>query len=275
MSDARVLVICQARLGSTRLPRKVLLPLSGQPLILRFLERVSCAKLATTVVVATTTDASDDLLCVMCADAGYHVYRGHPRDLLDRHYQAAKAFGADVVVKIPSDCPLIDPGIIDEVISAYQRSSDSLDYVSNLHPGTWPDGNDVEVMSMKILERAWFAATKDYEREHTTPWLWDDNAGVRTSNVVWGGGRDLSMSHRWTIDYPEDYMLIKAAYDNLYCVNPRFGIMDILSFLNDHPEIAGVNSHLAGVNWYRSHLAELHTVDSRHTRDYPSSSQTA
>lgn len=273
MSGPRIVIVCQARVGSTRLPRKVLLPLAGQPLLLRFLERVSRSRLANKVVVATTTDPADDQLCRLCSEAGYDVYRGHSHDLLDRHLRTAQAFGADVVVKIPSDCPLIDPAIIDTVIASYLAHQGTVDYVSNLHPGSWPDGNDVEVMSVKILERAWYAALLPYEREHTTPWMWDANAGVRTANVVWQHGPDLSMSQRWTIDYPEDYMLIKAVYDNLYTRSPHFGTMDILSFLSDHPEIAGVNAHLSGVNWYREHLADLRTIDARHTRDYPSPSQ--
>lgn len=275
MSGPRIVIICQARLGSTRLPKKVLLPLAGKPLLLRFLERVSRSRLAHMVVVATTTDPVDDQLCQLSAEAGYNVFRGHSHDLLDRHLRAAQAFDADVVVKIPSDCPLIDPNIIDTVIASYLACNGTVDYVSNLHPGSWPDGNDVEVMSVKILERAWYAAFLPHEREHTTPWIWDGNAGVRTANVVWNHGPDLSMSQRWTIDYPEDYVLIKAVYDQLYCRSPHFGTMDILSFLSDHPEIAGVNAHLAGVNWYRDHLLDLRTIDARHTRDFPSSSQPA
>ena len=273
MTDWRIIIVCQARLGSTRLPRKVLLPLAGQPLILRFLERVAQSRLATQIVVATTEETCDDVLANTCADAGYNVFRGHSTDLLDRHYRAALAYQADVVVKIPSDCPLIDPSVIDAVIGAYIDNVDSVDYVSNLHPGTWPDGNDVEVMSMKVLERAWHAAEQPHEREHTTPWMWDNNPEVRVSNVSWSNGLDLSMSHRWTIDYPEDYVLMKAIYDNLYLIHPRFSTAKILSFLIDHPEVAGANAHLAGVNWYRNHIDQLKTIDERHTRDYPSHSQ--
>jgi len=273
VTDLRIIIVCQARLGSTRLPRKVLLPLAGQPLILRFLERVAQSRLATQIVVATTEETCDDVLASTCADAGYKVFRGHSTDLLDRHYHAALAYQADVVVKIPSDCPLIDPSVIDAVIGAYIDNEHSVDYVSNLHPGTWPDGNDVEVMSMKVLERAWHAAERPHEREHTTPWIWDNNPEVRISNVSWSNGLDLSMSHRWTIDYPEDYVLMKAIYDNLYHINPRFSTGKILSFLVDHPEVAGANAHLAGVNWYRNHIDQLKTIDELHTRDYPSHSQ--
>jgi len=267
-----IVVVCQARLNSTRLPRKVLLPLSGKPLIARFMDRVLCSRLATTVVVATTTDSVDDELANDCSARGYEVFRGHPTDLLDRHYMAGKAYGADVVVKIPSDCPLIDPLIIDRVLTAFLSKSNDVDFVSNLHPASYPDGNDVEVMTMSILEKAWQSATQPYEREHSTPWLWDGNPDVRCMNVLWDNHVDHSMTHRWTIDYPEDYLFINAVYDALLPRNPQFHLEDVLSLLQERPEIAAVNAHLAGVNWYRDHLGELRTITTNDTRSFPAPS---
>jgi spore coat polysaccharide biosynthesis protein SpsF len=269
MNNPRVVIICQARTGSSRLPRKVLLPLAGAPLLIRFIERVQRSALATEVVVATTTETSDDPLVELCHVHGLHVVRGHPTDLLDRHLQAAREYAADVVVKIPSDCPLIDPAIIDRVIGEYLDHADEVDFVSNLHPATYPDGNDVEVMSFSALQLADDRATREHEREHTTPWLWDANPDIRTRNVVWETGLDYSMSHRWTIDYAEDYMFIKAVYDALYTVTPAFTIADVLAYLEAHPEVAAINQHLAGVNWYRNHLDDLRTVQANQTRSFP------
>ncbi len=268
-----IVVVCQARLSSTRLPRKVLLPLSGKPLIARFMERVLRSRLASSVVVATTTDAVDDELATECATRGYEVFRGHPTDLLDRHYQAGKQYGADVVVKIPTDCPLIDPVVIDKVIAAYLSNPNDVDFVSNLHPASYPDGNDVEVMTMAALELAWTRASRAFEREHTTPWLWDANPAVRCLNVSWDHDIDLSMTHRWTIDYPEDYLFINAVYEALLPHNSRFRLEDVLSLLQERPEIAALNAHLAGVNWYRDHLGELRTVTTNETRPFPAPSQ--
>ena len=266
MTPPRIIVVCQARTGSTRLPRKVMLPLAGKPLLLRFLERVRAAKLPTEVVMATTTDPTDDLLVDVCISNGIPVSRGSVHDLLSRHVSCAQEYHADVVVKIPSDCPLIDPRVIDQVIQVYLDHQDSVDFVSNLHPATWPDGNDVEVMSMDVLEHAARAASKPHEREHTTPWMWDANPDVRCLNVTWSGGRDLSMTHRWTIDYPEDYMLIRTVFDHLYPENPRFTTDDILEYLRLHPEVRALNAAYAGVNWYRHHLDDLKTVDASQTR---------
>ena len=134
----KTVVICQARTASTRLPRKVLLPLVGKPLLVRCVERIQAARKVDAVVVATTTDPSDDVIATMCAANEIPVYRGHPTDLLERHLSAALMMQADVVVKVPSDCPMIDPHIIDDVIAAFTAMREHVDFVSNLHPGTWP-----------------------------------------------------------------------------------------------------------------------------------------
>lgn len=264
----RTAIICQARTSSTRLPRKVLLPLAGKPLLVRCVERLRAARMADVVVVATTTDPCDDVLVELCVSNGIDVYRGHPTDLLARHLGAAKMVNADIVVKVPSDCPMIDPLVIDEVLRAYRELKDHVDFVSNLHPPTWPDGNDVEVMTIELLKRADALAQRNYEREHTTPWMWDANPDVRVANVVRRDGNDYSVSHRWTVDYPEDYVLIKAVYDALYTPTRHFSCEDILAYVALHPEVTGMNAHLCGVNWYRHHLDSLQTIHPEQTRSY-------
>ncbi|NWG27209.1 MAG: NTP transferase domain-containing protein, partial [Ignavibacteriaceae bacterium] len=161
-------------MGSSRLPGKVLLPLAGKALLLRMYERVSFAKNAGEIVVAITEDKNDNQLLEICEQNGIKVCRGSTFDLLDRHYQAAKKYNADAVVKIPSDCPLIDPEIIDKVILYYINNKEKFDFVSNLHPPSYPDGNDLEIMSFETLETAWKEAKKDFEREHTTPYIWEN-----------------------------------------------------------------------------------------------------
>ncbi|MEJ2104988.1 MAG: glycosyltransferase family protein [Ignavibacteriaceae bacterium] len=231
INSAKIVTIIQARVGSSRLPGKVLLPLANRPLILRI-----------------------------------EVFRGSSLDLLDRHYKAAKKFDAEAVVKIPSDCPLIAPEIIDKVILYYINNYKKFDYVSNLHPPSYPDGNDVEIMSFKTLENAWINAKKDFEREHTTPFIWENPDKFRIGNVLWETGYDYSMSHRFTIDYKEDYELIKRIYDELYNQNPEFSLNDILLLLKQKPEIKKINEMYAGVNWYRNHLKELKTITPEQTR---------
>jgi spore coat polysaccharide biosynthesis protein SpsF len=242
------------------------MPLQGKPLFLRQAERVAAARSAGRIIIATTLDRQDDPIEELCRQEGLDCFRGHATDLLDRHYQAALCFPADAVIKIPSDCPLIDPAVIDRVIEFYLAHSTEYDFVSNLHPASWPDGNDVEVMSIAVLERAWREARRPLEREHTTPYIWENPHLFRIGNVVMAGAADRSMTHRFTIDYAEDYAFIRAVFDELYPGNPRFGVGDILALLEARPEIYAINAHYAGVNWYRHHLDELKTVSMEQTK---------
>lgn len=262
----KIVTVVQARCGSTRLPNKILLPILGEPLLLRMLERVSAAALVNHIVVATTDDPADDKIEALCHEWGYPVYRGSSSDLLDRHYQVGRKFDADVVVKIPSDCPLIDPKVIDRIYKFFIHHYPKYDYVSNLHPATYPDGNDVELMTMRSLTTAWEEAVRPLEREHTTPYIWENPDKFQIANLSWESGLNYSMSHRWTIDYHEDYLFIKAVFEHLYQNNNRFGLDDILELLASAPEIGALNAHYAGVNWYRHHLDELKTVSPDETK---------
>lgn len=258
------MTIIQARMSSSRLPGKVMLPILGKPLLYMMMQRLKASKLSGKLVVATTNDPEDDIIEGLCAAEGWRCYRGDKYDLLDRHYQASMVYEADIVLKIPSDCPLIDPVIVDNVIGYFLENS--FDYVSNLHPATYPDGNDVEIMTQSTLWQAWSQAHKDFEREHTTPYIWENTSLFRIGNYNWPLQKDLSMSHRFTIDYPEDYTFIKTVFEKLYPENPMFGLTDILQLLDKEPAIYNINAKYAGVNWYRNHLDELHTINHTQTK---------
>lgn len=253
-------------MGSTRLPNKIMLPLLNKPLLVQMMERVFASKVTNNFVVATTNSAEDNKIVELCKTENIKCFRGHPSDLLDRHYKAGLEFNADIIVKIPSDCPLIDYKIIDKVIQYYIKNKYKYDFVSNLHPATYPDGNDVEVIPMKILKTAWQEAKLPLEREHTTPFIWENPQKFRVGNVEWETGLDYSMSHRLTIDYYKDYEFIKCVYDNLYNKNPLFGLNDILKLLDEKPELMEINKKYAGVNWYRNHLNELKTITKEQTK---------
>jgi spore coat polysaccharide biosynthesis protein SpsF len=242
------------------------MPLQGKPLFLRQAERVQTAALCGQVVIATTTDPIDDAIVEVCRQAGLEYYRGDAKDLLDRHYQAALYYAADTVIKIPSDCPLIDPVLIDRVVGYWLDHAGEFDFVSNLHPATWPDGNDVEIMTFSTLEQAWHQAVRPLEREHTTPYIWERPEQFRIGNVQLEDGRDYSMTHRFTIDYEADYRFISAVFDELFPMDPRFGVDAILSLLERRPDLYAINAGHAGVNWYRHHLDELKTVGAGQTR---------
>ncbi|NND85211.1 MAG: glycosyltransferase family protein [Acidimicrobiia bacterium] len=266
----RVVTVMQARSSSTRLPGKVLRPVLGIPVLLQQARRMERAGLLGTLVVATSTDPADDELVDIVEADGIPVVRGSLDDLLDRHLVAGREFDADAVVKIPSDCPLIDPAIIDLVLGSFLESG--ADFTSNLHPPSWPDGHDVEIVRMEVLEEAGREATKDFEREHTTPFVWERPDRYRVENLTWDRGEDFSMSHRWTIDYPEDLAFVTAVYEAFGDADdpsPTFGLDDVLDLLDARPDVAAINARYAGVNWYRHHLDDLATVHSDATRFAP------
>jgi spore coat polysaccharide biosynthesis protein SpsF len=143
----------------------------------------------------------------------------------------------------------------------------NLDYVSNLHPATYPDGNDVEVFTIEALEKANRDAKKPMEREHTTPYFWENPHLFTIGNISWERNIDYSMSHRFTLDYIEDFNFISRIYEELYKINRNFSLEDILILLDAKPEIYGLNSIYAGVNWYRNHLEELSTIAAHQTKN--------
>ncbi len=261
------LIVIQARTNSGRLPGKILLPLAGAPLLQRMIERVKAAEGFYDIIVATTTDRNDDPIRSLCKSIGVRCFSGHPTDLLDRHYQVAIQEKADLVVKIPSDCPLVDPIVIDTVINFFLSRVKPFDFVSNLHPATYPDGNDVEIMTMDALETAWREAEKGYEREHTTPFIWEQPDRFILGSVLCEDGVDYSMKYRWTIDYPEDYTFIKRVYNELWNVErPIFSMCDILELLEKKPEMKSINARYIGVNWYRHYIGQLKTISTLETR---------
>ena len=260
----KIVTIVQARCGSSRLPGKILMPVLGQTTLYRMIERLEKSKLKGTIVIATTDASEDDIIVNACENAGWEYYCGHEHDLLDRHYQVASKYNADIIIKIPSDCPLIDHRIVDKVIRYFLDHK--LDYVSNLHPPTYPDGNDVEIMTITALEKAWMEANAAFEREHTTPYIWENPSLFSIGNVTWEKGLDYAMSHRLTLDYGEDYNCIKAIFEALYPYDCDFSLDQILKLLENRIDIFEMNKKYAGVNWYRHHLDELKTIESSQTK---------
>ncbi len=255
------LVVIQARVGSTRLPGKVLMPLAGRPALERLIERVRAARALFELCVATTTEAADEPIRELCQRLSVNCLSGHPTDLLGRHVQAGRRAGADAIVKIPSDCPLIDPAAIERVLGAFDSARGGCDLATNLCPPSWPDGNDIEVIPRDVLERAFREARRPLEREHTTPFIWDQPDRFRILNVRWEAGRDLSRSHRFTLDYAEDYAFISAVYDALHDdARPVFPLSSILGLLEQRPELLSLNARWAGNSWQRKHVGELRSV---------------
>jgi spore coat polysaccharide biosynthesis protein SpsF len=255
--DERVVIIVPARMASSRLYGKVMLPILGKSLLARMVERIGMIQHQASIVIATSEGPEDDVIAQEAESLNVQCYRGSLGNLLDRHYQAAKFFNADVVVKIPADCPLIDPRIIDKALEYFFSNRQKFDYVSNQYPATYPDGNDVEIMTMACLKQAWENAGRPYDLEHTSPYIYENPLIFNIGNVTWETGLDYSMSHRFALDHPEDFYFIERVFKELYPVCNRFSCQDILNLLKLKPEIYEINAPYNSTNWYNKHLSEV------------------
>ncbi len=235
----KTIIIVQARMTSTRLPGKVLLPLAGETMLSRLVERLRRVQRADGIVIATTGNTTDEPIAALCAQLGVPCHRGSEHDVLSRYADAARLHGADVVVRITADCPLIDPALIDQVIATHEEGGS--DYVSNMLPPTWPYGMAVEVFSAAALAQAHAEATQAAEREHVTPFIYWHPERYRLRNVA--SPVDLSQ-HRWTVDTPEDYELVRRLFEVLYPARPHFTQTDILALLDAHPDWMAINQHI-------------------------------
>ncbi len=239
--------IIQARMGSTRLPGKVLADVCGRPLLARVIERARAIQNVDRVVVATTAGDHDRSVLEVARQHGVDAFAGNEDDVLDRFYQAAKAYCAQMIVRLTADCPLLDPGVSGRVVAVF--SSGAYDYVSNTLTRTFPDGLDTEVFSFAALDRAWTEAGLVSEREHVTPYIWKHPEHFRVANV--SGERDLS-EHRWTVDEPRDLEFVRAVYAKLG--EGDFGMAEVLGLLASHPELSTVN---AGITLNEGYLKSL------------------
>lgn len=240
--NPHVVAIIQARMGSTRLPGKVLLDIDGISMLERVVDRVRRAQTINEVVVATTLDKEDDQVAHLCERNDFQFVRGPNEDVLKRYVQAAKQFGADVVVRITADCPLMDPDVIDKTVANFLEHISEVDFGSNRGAGeirrTYPIGMDVEVFSLEALERAGAEAHEAYQREHVTPYLYEQPGRFRTGTIDSGG--DFGQL-RWTVDTTEDLEFVRQIYQRLGG-SGTFGMVDILEILKREPELNEINT---------------------------------
>ena len=241
-------VIVQARMGASRLPDKVLMPLAGKPVLEHVIRRCQHAASVDRVIVATTVSDRDLAIVRFVSGLGVGVFCGSEADVLDRYYQTARLFNLEHVVRITADCPAIDPRIIDQVIAKY--FSGKFDYVTNAMSETYPDGQDVEVFSLSGLKKAWQEATLSSDREHVTPYMRRLEV-FNKYNVSCDS--DLSQ-HRWTLDEPNDYQKLSAVFDALYHQDPFFHLQDILRFFEAHPDIDRINNAIRRNEGYQKSL---------------------
>jgi len=230
--------IVQARMGSTRLPGKVARPILDKPMLWWVMYRLQHSRLIDQVVVATTLEMQDNALVDMCKQYGWLVYRGSENDVLDRYYQAARQFQANHIIRVTSDCPLIDPTVIDYVVTAYLSAAPQPDYTSNTLDRRYPRGLDCEVFSFQTLETTWETDQSSW-RAHVTPYIYHHPEQFRLGSVSNPG--DFS-HYRWTVDTPEDLELVQTIYNHFG--HSDFSWQQVLAAFEEHPEWAAINQNI-------------------------------
>lgn len=240
--SSQVIAIVQARMGSSRLPGKVLADIGGKPMLYRVVIRVRRAQYVGQVVVATTTDSNDDLVAEYCRSVGFPCYRGEPMDVLDRYYQVACLFDAHTIIRITGDCPLIDPVEVDRTISSFFQQK--VDFAANRLPPPWkrttPIGLDTEVVSFSALAQAWREAQAKHEREHVMPFFYEQEGRFKTLLV--DSERDLSHL-RLTVDSDQDLILVRNIYQH-FDNSDQFSLDEVVTLLEQHPEFRLINAEV-------------------------------
>lgn len=233
MKNKRVVAICQAHMSSTRLPGKVMKDLCGAPALYRMIERVRQAKLIDELVIATSVKPCDDEIVAKCEEWGVPTYRGSDSDVLSRYWGAAQAYPAEVYMRLTSDCPLIDPGQLDDMIQYFFDH----DYRYVGTDGRLPGGIGGEVFTAELMKETAEKATEGYEHEHVTPYMY-----WKQPSVGRAPSKEDGSMYRITLDTPEDYEVIRLVYEALYQPGNTFTLDDIITYLKAHPEVVAINS---------------------------------
>jgi spore coat polysaccharide biosynthesis protein SpsF len=235
-----VVAIVQARMGSSRLPGKVLKPLYGTSVLGQVIDRLKAVDRINHIVIATTANSEDDVIVKEADRLGVSWSRGDQNDVLSRYYYAAVQYKADVVVRITSDCPLIDSEITNKVIESFFNMP-TVDYCSNTLDRTFPRGLDTEVFTMEALDRCHREGKLDYEREHVTPYIYQHPEQFNIRQYTYE--KDYS-SYRWTLDTHEDWELISRMYNFLYVPGKISPWSAGIRLMEEHPELVEINKHI-------------------------------
>lgn len=256
-------------MGSSRLPGKVLLDIAEKPMLVHVVERTRLASTIDFVVVATTSDPSDDPIARLCEARGFAYFRGSMLDVLDRYYQTAREFGAETIVRITADCPLIDPAVVDRTVQAFFGETNQEDYLLRTHeisrieleealpidfaanrlPPPWgrtyPIGLDTEVCTIKGLETAWLEAREKHQREHVMPFFYDHLERFRV--LLINHSRDYGKL-RWTVDTSADLELVRKIFSH-FPNRDGFTWLEVLELFENHPELADINSDISAKDY--------------------------
>ena len=237
----RIVSTIEARIGSTRLPEKTRKEIVGKPMLELLIERLKRARKIDEIVVATTTEPEDKVITELAERVGVKWFRGSSEDVLDRVLQAAKAYKADIIVEMTGDNPLLDPELVDEAISLYLKGN--YDYVSNAIKETYPDGLNVQVFSVKVLDEVARITNDPADRENVSLYIYEHPEKYRLYNME-APPEYYHPEYRWTVDTEEDLQFVTAVYENLYYKKPDFSLADIMQLLKEKPELLKINTHI-------------------------------
>lgn len=239
----KVVCLVQARVGSTRLPGKILKEICGKTILHHEIDRLKKCKEIDEIVIATTDKEDDDKIVNEAKKLSVKYFRGSENDVLSRFYYSAKENNADIIVRVTSDCPCIDFEILDKMLIYFKDKykEKQVDYLSNTIKRTYPRGYDIEIFTFSALEKSYINAKKEYEREHVTPYIYD-----KTNNFLKLSfeNKDDYSEYRVTLDTIEDFIVIKNIFENLYYKNPYFKLNDVVQYLNNNLHIVDINKHI-------------------------------
>ncbi len=240
-------------MGSRRLPGKVLAEIVGRPMTWHIVTRLRQAELLENVVIAVPDEGRDEPIRRFASAEAIQYYAGSESDMIDRLYQTALAFGAEAIVRVTGDCPLVDPEVVDRLVEAYLADEGEVEYVSNVRPPTFPHGLGAEVYPTSTLQRLWNDITDPFYREWFPVYFWERESQFVTCNIH----HPEDLSHlRWTVDYPEDLEFVRRVYEALYTEGGAFSMAEVLELLASRPEFGAINSMYPCDNGVSRALAE-------------------
>jgi len=238
--DMTIGCIVQARMGSTRLPGKVLMEvIEGKPVLYYVINQLKYCKSFEKLIIATTTLPEDDKIVQFCIDNNVNYFRGDPKNVLERHYRCAEKFSLSTIIRMPSDKPLLDPEVVDKVVETF--NTNHYDYVTNFLPSTFPSGTEVEVFSFGCLKKSWEKATLPSEKEHVTEYIYHHGDDFRIFNVI--NSENLS-NFRWAVDRIEDLRLVREIVSRIH--KSPILIKDILELFKNQPGLIEINRQVDG-----------------------------
>ncbi len=240
MKYKKIVAIIQARVGSTRLPRKVLKEIEGKSVLSHVVDRVKQCKYIDKIVIATSYLEQDTDIEKEANNIGVDCFRGSEEDVLSRYYNVANKTNADIVIRITADCPCIDYKIIDCMIEEFIKKNE-IDYMNNTIKETFPRGYDVEIFTIESLNKAYENAEKNYEKEHVTPYIYTHPDKFNIS--VYKNDIDYSC-YRLTLDTEEDFIVISKVYEGLYKANKYFGLQEVIKFMKENSELVKINQYV-------------------------------